>query len=81
MLKSIHSRRYKDFLRFLRTERERVGVTQQVLGERIGVPQSIISKMESGERRLDVIEVMEICEALEIDSKIFFSSFIDSVEG
>jgi transcriptional regulator with XRE-family HTH domain len=40
------------------------GVTQLELANRIGVPQSFISKFESGERRLDILELRQICRAL-----------------
>jgi len=43
--------------------RKESGLTQAQLAARIHKPQSYISKYESGERRLDFIEVMEICDA------------------
>jgi len=32
----------------------------------LNVPQSLVSKYESGERRLDILEVREVCQALEV---------------
>lgn len=43
----------------LRTE---AGLKQTDLSQRLGVTQSIVSKFESGERRLDLIEVWQICQ-------------------
>ncbi len=40
------------------------GVTQAELASRLGVPQSVVSKYESGERRLDVIELRQVCKEL-----------------
>lgn len=40
------------------------GVTQQQLSVILKVPQSYISKIETGERRIDLIELREICKAL-----------------
>ncbi len=37
---------------------------QQDLAERLGVPQSYVSKFETGERRLDVLELRQVCGAL-----------------
>jgi transcriptional regulator with XRE-family HTH domain len=41
-------------------------LTQVEVAERLGKPQSFVSKYESGERRLDVIEFMEVCTVLNI---------------
>jgi len=40
------------------------GLTQKALSEKLNVPQSYISKIETGERRIDLIELREICSAL-----------------
>lgn len=40
------------------------GITQQQLSVILNVPQSYISKIETGERRIDLIELREICKAL-----------------
>lgn len=39
-------------------------LTQVEVANRLSKPQSFVSKYESGERRLDVIEFMEVCKAL-----------------
>lgn len=51
----------RDLLRGLRREKE---ITQVQLSETLGMPQSFVSKYETGERRLDLIEVREVCQAL-----------------
>jgi transcriptional regulator with XRE-family HTH domain len=48
----------------LKDIRESAGLRQVELAERLGQPQSFISKYESGERRLDVVEAVAVCEAL-----------------
>ncbi len=42
------------------------GLTQSEVAERLGKAQSFVSKYESGERRLDVIEFIEVCQILSI---------------
>lgn len=44
----------------LRAARERAGLTQQAVAHRLAVPQSWVAKSESGERRLDVIELARL---------------------
>lgn len=64
MEKSIYTTqqmRLKELLRQLRGE---AGLRQIDLAERLGVPQSFVSKYESGERRLDILELRAVCAAL-----------------
>lgn len=63
--KSIHDRSYRIIISMLREIREEKGVKQKELAEKIGVDQTIISKIENRERRLDLIELRLICKALD----------------
>lgn len=60
----------------LRQVRQDAGLRQQDLAVRIGELQSFVSKYESGERRLDVLELRQICIALGIP----LSSFVQRLE-
>jgi transcriptional regulator with XRE-family HTH domain len=60
------NKRYKIFEDALTQARHEKGLTQADVAARLGKPQSFVSKYESGERRLDVIEFVEVCEALKI---------------
>lgn len=51
------------------------GLRQIDIAEKLDVPQSFISKIESGERRIDLIELKEICEALGSDLQEFINEF------
>jgi transcriptional regulator with XRE-family HTH domain len=66
MDKSIHSAPYAVFLKVLRATRERAGLTQEDLAERIGEKQTFVSKCERGERRIDVVELRAFCRAFEV---------------
>ena len=62
------SKRYEIFEKALTQARHKKGLTQAEVAARLGKPQSYVSKYESGERRLDVIEFIEVCEALMISA-------------
>jgi transcriptional regulator with XRE-family HTH domain len=47
--------------------RSKAGLTQQDVADRLGRPQSFVSKYESGERRLDVVEFLEVCATVGVD--------------
>lgn len=64
MEKSIYSAEYQQLCALLRQLRRAAGLTQAEVAERLNVPQSFVSKYESGERRLDVIELRHVAEAL-----------------
>lgn len=52
------------FLALLRRIRQDAGLRQADLARKLGQPQSFVSKCESGERRIDILELREICRAL-----------------
>ena len=57
MSKSVYSKDYKAIIERLKTARIEADLSQQAVADRLGKPQSYISKIESGERRLDVAEM------------------------
>ena len=59
---SIYSREYKRFLERFRQARKQAGLTQKDVAKHIGRDQSFISKCESGERRVDVVELQKFAE-------------------
>lgn len=67
MAKSTASARYQKLLDVLLEERTKQGLLQKDLGNKMGKPQSFISKVERGERRIDPAEFIDICVALGID--------------
>lgn len=64
MQKSLKSPEYAGIIALLVAVRKRAGIHQQPLSKKLGRPQSFIAKYEGGERRLDVIEFIEIARAL-----------------
>jgi transcriptional regulator with XRE-family HTH domain len=62
--KSIFTQRQEILQELLRRIRVEAGLTQAELAEKLKRPQSFVSKIESGERLLDVLELREVCEVL-----------------
>ena len=65
--KSVFSKKYDRFLNLLIRGRQVKGLTQAQLAKKLRRHQSFISKYERGERRLDVIEFLEVADAIGID--------------
>ena len=63
----MNQRGYSAFLAMLRQSRVAVGMTQADVAQRLGVQQSYVSKVESGARRIDVVELFAWLEAIDRD--------------
>ena len=61
----------------LKQARRQARLTQAELARRLGQPQSFVSKYESGERRLDVLELQQVCKA----TGLSLAAFIRRLEG
>jgi len=64
MEKSIYTNQLDKALILLKNLRQNAGLTQLELAIKLNKPQSFVSKYESGERRLDIIELIAICDAV-----------------
>jgi transcriptional regulator with XRE-family HTH domain len=62
--KSLYIAQRDRLITLLREMRLEAGLTQVELAVRVGKHQAHVSRYESGQRRLDVLEVREICQAL-----------------
>lgn len=76
MEKSIHSKEYLLFLEQLKAAREKRQITQVDLADRLGQTQSFISKVERGERRIDVVELRSFCAAIGVS----FAEFVATLD-
>ncbi len=75
MKKSIYSGQHKKLLELLKKIRKDAGYTQVQLAEKLNKPQSFVSKYESGERRLDLVELNNLCLLLKIPLVDFVGMF------
>ena len=73
MSKSVYSDDYKKLIERLKQARLDAGLSQQVVAGKLGKPQSYVSKVESGERRVDIIDVKAL-------AKVYKKSLEDFVE-
>ena len=62
MEKTIYTREYAVLIHLLRVARQQAGLTQVELAKKVGQTQSFITKIERGERRLDVVQLRTICQ-------------------
>ena len=69
--KSIFTSRYQKLKKLLIEARKDAGLTQVDLAAKLDRPQSFVSKYERGERRLDLVEFLEVADALRIDPAEF----------
>jgi transcriptional regulator with XRE-family HTH domain len=64
----------------LRSIRKEAGLSQRELAQLLKKPQSYVSKYESGERRLDILELRQICKTLGISLFEFTSRLERMIE-
>jgi transcriptional regulator with XRE-family HTH domain len=70
-MKKIYIAQRSSLVNLLREMRVEAGLTQLELAERIERDQTFVSKYESGQRRLDALELREICQAIGITLEEF----------
>ena len=71
MGKSIYDKDYREIIERLKKARIGAGLSQQAVADKLGKPQSYISKIESGERRLDVAEMKKFAVIYKKDTNYF----------
>lgn len=62
-MSSIHSKEYRDLIARLIAARKAAGLTQVEVAEKLGKPQSYVSKIENCQRRVDVLELSKLTQA------------------
>lgn len=73
MAKSIHSKEYALFVEKLKTARLDAGLTQIEVARKLKRPQSHISNVESGQQRVDVIELQRFAKIYKKDISYFLN--------
>jgi transcriptional regulator with XRE-family HTH domain len=76
MEKSVHTAAYAALRAALRSLREEANLSQRELAARLDVPHSWVAKVESGERRIDFVELCWLIEALDREPNELLPSLV-----
>ena len=77
LAKTLGSDRHKALIAFLVERREAAGMTQAELADRLGEYQSFVARLESGQRRVDVVEFVDLAEVLGFDPSTAVQRLVD----
>ena len=80
MRDTLRSPRQQLLRAFLRNLRKRHHLTQSQLAKRLAKPQSFVAKYERGERRLSVIEFIDVVRALGAEPAVALRHFVDAID-
>ena len=75
--KTLRTRGHRALIAILVEARERAGLTQRDLAARLKRPHSFVGRIEAGERRIDVIEFIEIARVMDADPRELFAQVLD----
>lgn len=64
---SLHDDRYRQFVELLVAKRKASGLSQQRVADTLGWNQSLVAKIETAQRRLDIIELIRLADAVGYD--------------
>jgi transcriptional regulator with XRE-family HTH domain len=70
LVKTLGSTQHKALVAALIAKREAVGMTQTELAAALGEYQSFVARLESGQRRVDVIELIQLARILRFDAPV-----------
>lgn len=73
----LHSEKYSDLVKWLVEHRKANGLKQTDVAKRLGKPQSFVSKYENCERRLDILEFVEVVKAIGVDPLPKFKELLE----
>ena len=80
LTKSLYTAEWEILLKTLKNVREQQGWTQQQLARKLGRPQSLVAKIEAGERKLDVCQFIDYMRILEADPVAVMRRIMKSIE-
>ena len=72
---ALHDKRYRRFIKRLCTARQEAGLSQAAVAKAIGRSQRFVSRCETGERRVDVVEFRDFCKCYGLPPSFFLDGF------
>jgi transcriptional regulator with XRE-family HTH domain len=81
MRRSTRTNHHLTFRELLLATRKKNGVTQAEVAKRLGRPQSFVAKVENGERRLDVVELVGYARAIGAEPLAIMQAMVEAVEA
>ena len=74
MAKGFQDERYRRLIGQLVARRLELGLTQQEIAARLGMQQQVVSRYETGERRLDAVELVDVANVLGLNASTLLQS-------
>lgn len=81
MAKSLGSRDHRAVMAVMLETRRKAGLSQEKLARRIRQPQSVISKIESGERQVSLPDLFHLCRVMKVHPGTVVTDMFDLAEG
>lgn len=69
-MKTIYQERYNQLIHDLILVRKHANLTQSEVAKKLNKPQSYIAKIEGKDRKLDILEFIELCEVLDVQPSL-----------
>lgn len=79
-MKSIHDPRYKTLIQWLIAAREAQNITVRELAQKLGHTHSWVVKVENFDKKLDVLEFVDFCTALNVDPEQAFKQLLNKAD-
>jgi transcriptional regulator with XRE-family HTH domain len=74
--KTLRTRGHQNLISALTAARQKAGMTQRDLASKLKRPRSFVGRLEAGERRIDVIEFIDIARAIGADPRKLLSQLL-----
>lgn len=80
LIKTLGTKRQEALVTLLRKKRESAGLTQTEVAKGLGEHQSFVARLESGQRRIDVVEYLTLAEVIGFDAAEALKQLISEAE-